>query len=152
MKRQNIEAIYPLSSMQEGMLFHSLYAPHSGMYCEQIYFTVRGIDKESFKRAWERVIARHEVLRSFVWVGTGRPSQVVCKSVKVSWHEEDWGELDSEEQRARLEVLLESDRTQGFDVARPPLMRLSLIQLSQQKYQFVWSFHHLILDGWSIPR
>ena len=151
MKRQNIEAIYPLSSMQEGMLFHSLYAPYSGMYCEQIYFTVRGIDKESFKRAWERVIARHEVLRSFVWVGTGKPSQVVCKSVKVSWHEEDWGELNSEEQRSRLEVLLKSDRTQGFDVARPPLMRFSLIHLSQQKYQFVWSFHHLILDGWSIP-
>lgn len=69
MKRQNIEAIYPLSSTQQGMLFHTLYAPQSGTYCEQIYFTLRGVDKELFRRGWEKVIARHEVLRSFIWLG-----------------------------------------------------------------------------------
>jgi hypothetical protein len=62
---KNVEAIYPLSPMQQGMLFHTLYAPNSGMYFEQLVCTLRGtLDVQAFQTAWQRVVERHPVLRT----------------------------------------------------------------------------------------
>ncbi|HXX01340.1 MAG TPA: condensation domain-containing protein, partial [Candidatus Acidoferrales bacterium] len=146
---KNIEGIYPLSATQEGMLFHTLYAPQSKMYFQQISFTVRGLDRSAFRRAWEQVVNRHAALRSFFWLSDTKKAQVVCKGVHIDWDEQDWSELEFAGQQERLANYLQADRRRGIDVSRPPLMRCALMRLSPDTDQFIWSFHHMILDGWS---
>ncbi|MEH2077516.1 MAG: amino acid adenylation domain-containing protein, partial [Nostoc sp.] len=151
--RQNIEDIYPLSPMQEGMLFESLYAPDSGVYFEQITCILTGnLDVKTFEQAWQQVVARHPVFRTaFLWESLSQPVQVVYRQVNVTVETYDWRELSALEQQQQLETFLDSERQQGFQVSQAPLMRLHLIQLDGNTYQFVWCHHHLLLDGWSSP-
>ena len=153
MKVDNLEDIYELSPMQQGMLFHTLYAPESGVYFEQFSWTLQGsVDVEALRQAWQQVIERHPVLRTaFYWEGLEKPYQVVYQQVESPWEEQDWRSLSTSEQNAQLETFLQADRDRGFDLAQAPLMRLTLIQLGPETYHFVWSSHHLLLDGWSVP-
>jgi amino acid adenylation domain-containing protein/non-ribosomal peptide synthase protein (TIGR01720 family) len=148
-----IEDIYPLSSLQHGLLFHTQYAPESGVNFYQISCGIsKGLDVEAFERAWEQVIQRHAILRTaFVFSQALPPVQVVYRRVPLPLEHQDWRELTAGEQQNRLTQLLEEDRRQDFDFARAPLMRLRLIHLSDEAYRFVWSFHHVLLDGWSGP-
>ncbi|HLG62385.1 MAG TPA: amino acid adenylation domain-containing protein, partial [Ktedonosporobacter sp.] len=152
MKKDNLEAIYPLSPMQEGMLFHSLYAPQLEVYFEQFAYALRGeLDLPAFKHAWQLVIASHPILRTlFLWEGQDKPLQVVLRKVELPWSELDWRNIPASEQARHLEDWLHADRQRGFDLSQAPVMRLTLIRLGEQSYQFLWSFHHLLLDGWSV--
>ncbi|MBV9774521.1 MAG: amino acid adenylation domain-containing protein, partial [Gemmatimonadetes bacterium] len=144
---------YPLSPMQEGMLFHSLYAPGQGGYVGQYVFGLAGtVDVDAFRRAWQGTADRHAVLHSgFVWEGLDRPLQVVHGRAELPFREEDWRGLPESEQAERLREFLRSDREQGFEVARAPLMRMALFRLRDDLYRMVWTHHHLITDGWSLP-
>jgi amino acid adenylation domain-containing protein len=150
MKLPNVEDIYPLSPMQEGMLFHTLYNPDSGAYFIQMGCRLRGsLITSAFRRAWEEVVRRHAVLRSaFLWDGLKKPVQVVRKSVDLPWHEEDWQALPEETQGRQWKKFLQEDRERGFDFQQPPLLRLALVRTGEQSYYFAWSFHHILLDGW----
>lgn len=149
---QNIEDIYPLSPLQQGMLFHTLYAPGSGIYCEQMGMLFRPpFDKGAFKAAWRHVIERHAMLRTaFLWEELDEPVQVVHNQVTLPWVEQDWQEFSHAEQATALETFLRADLRRGFEMAQAPLLRLTLLRLSQDTYHFIWSYHHLLLDGWSI--
>ncbi|NJM89924.1 MAG: hypothetical protein HC847_25040 [Hydrococcus sp. RU_2_2] len=150
---KNIENFYPLSPMQQGMLFHSLVAPQSGVYFEQFSYTFKGdFSIAAFDRAWQQVIKRHPVLRTcFAWEGLKEPVQIVHRQVKLPLIQKDWRHLSPSQQQEKLEVFLECDRDRDFQLTVPPLMRLMLIQLADNYYHFTWSFHHLLLDGWSVP-
>ena len=150
---KNIEDIYPLSPMQQGMLFESLYAPDTGVYFEQLSFTLKGeLNVAAFEQAWQQVVARHSILRTaFVWEQLTQPLQVVYRQVDIKLNRHDWQRLSAQDQQQQLEFFLHSQRQQGFQLSVAPLMHLALIQLSADTYQFVWSSHHLLLDGWSIP-
>ncbi|MBE8967603.1 non-ribosomal peptide synthase/polyketide synthase, partial [Nostocales cyanobacterium LEGE 12452] len=150
---QNIEDIYPLSNMQQGMLFESLYAPNSGVYFEQLSCSLNGkLNVTAFEQAWQQLVAKHSILRTaFVWEQLAQPLQVVYRQVDVNLQIHDWQELSAQEQQQQLEVFLHSQRQQGFQLSQAPLMHLDLIQLDADNYQFIWSFHHLLLDGWSVP-
>ncbi|MCF4968894.1 non-ribosomal peptide synthetase [Nostoc sp. CMAA1605] len=150
---RNIEDIYPLSPMQAGMLFESLYAPDSPTYFEQSIYNLSGqLNLSAFEQAWQQVIARHSILRTgFVWEQLPQPLQVVYRQVDVKLQTYDWRHLSAQQQQQKIESLLQSQRHQGFQLSTAPLMHLSLIQLSADSYQFVWNFHHLLLDGWSVP-
>src|SRR6266566_3960185 len=89
---KNVENIYPLSPMQQGMLFHTLYAPESNIYLVQWIFTLQGeLNISDFKQAWRRVIERHAILRTgFVWNNVEEPLQVVRKQMELPWEELDW--------------------------------------------------------------
>ncbi|MET0622884.1 MAG: amino acid adenylation domain-containing protein [Pyrinomonadaceae bacterium] len=152
-KAQNIEAVYPLSPLQQGMIFHSLFAPGSGVYIEQLNCRFHGeLDADAFQRACQAVVDRHAILRTaFVGESQGELMQVVVKRVKLPFELLDWGGLSDEEQQSRLEELQQADRAEGFKLARAPLMRLRLIRLGEGLHHFVWSHHHLLLDGWSVP-
>lgn len=150
---KNVEDFYPLSPMQQGMLFHSLYAPDSGVYVEQLSCTLQGdLNVQAFERAWQQVMNRNPILRSgFVGGGLKEPVQVVHRDVPMSLESQDWRALPSSEVETRLESYLRGERERGFDLSTPPLMRLALMQVAQDAYQFVWSYHHILLDGWSVP-
>jgi amino acid adenylation domain-containing protein/thioester reductase-like protein/non-ribosomal peptide synthase protein (TIGR01720 family) len=152
MSMQNVEDFYPLSPLQQGMLFHSLYAPESGVYFLQLSCTAHGdLDVAAFKRVWQQAVERHPVLRTaFLWEGLKEPVQVVHRRVRLPWEQHDWRGLALTEQDERLEVFLRADRARGFALSQAPLMRLTLIQVAEDSYHFVWSHHHLLLDGWSV--
>ncbi|MEG4517835.1 MULTISPECIES: amino acid adenylation domain-containing protein [unclassified Microcoleus] len=153
MSKANVEDFYPLSPMQQGMLFHTLYSPNSGVYFEQLTCTLRKLaNAQAFKQAWQQVTDRHPILRtSFVWEGLKEPVQVVHRQVQLPWEEFDWQDLAPAAQQQQLETFLKSDRDRGFDMRQPPLMRMTLIKLAKDTYYFIWSHHHLLLDGWSSP-
>jgi amino acid adenylation domain-containing protein/non-ribosomal peptide synthase protein (TIGR01720 family) len=146
-----IEDVYPLSPMQQGMLFHSIVGASTGEYFLQVGWTFHSpLDLPVFRRAWEAVVDRHPILRTaFFWQELPQPLQAVHPRVELPWHEYDWRGLSPSEQQARFEALLREDHSRGFDLARPPLMRLSVARLDEHVYRFVWSLHHLLLDGWS---
>ena len=153
MTKKNIQDIYPLSPMQEGMLFHSLLEPNSGAYIIQIAYELHGqLNIAAFAQAWQKIIDRHSILRTaFVWDNLEQPLQVVGKIVKISLIEHDWQDLSSQEQQEKLAIFLQEQKNQGFSLNQAPLMRLHLIRMQSQVYQFVWTYHHLLLDGWSMP-
>ncbi|RUT04339.1 hypothetical protein DSM106972_045670 [Dulcicalothrix desertica PCC 7102] len=153
MKHKNIEDVYPLSPMQQGMLFHSLYAPEDGVYIEQMSFNINGtLNVDAFVRAWQQVVELHPILRTaFVWEKLEKPIQVVGRQVTLPWEEHDFRGVSPLEQQKQLEVLQLNDRSRGFDISKAPLMRFTLIRLQETTYHFIWSHHHLLLDGWSVP-
>src|ERR1043166_2897463 len=148
-----LEDLYPLTAVQEGMLFHSLYAPEYDPYVTQVSGRLTGaVNEAAFRQAWSEVSARHAVLRSsFAWAGLERPLQVVRERVDVPYEYFDWSELSEAEQQQRLREYQRSERERGFELQRAPLQRVSLVRLGEGDYRFIWSFHHLLLDGWSFP-
>lgn len=153
MAENNIVDIYPLSPLQQGMLFHTLHAPSSGVGIQQARYTLRGeLHHQAFREAWQQVVDRHAVLRTFfVWEEVDEPLQVVCKHIELPWFTDDWRAYAAAEQQQRLERYLKEDRVRGFDLKQVPLMRLALIRLSEDCHELLWSFHHLLFDGWSSP-
>ncbi|AFZ33330.1 amino acid adenylation domain protein (plasmid) [Gloeocapsa sp. PCC 7428] len=149
---KQIEDIYPLSPMQQGMLFHSLYAPNSGVYIIQVSFEVSGVlDITAFEQAWQKVAERYAVLRTaFVWEKVEQPLQVVGRKIKIPIIFLDWRSIDIKTQQQQLDTLLQNQRQAGFNLAKAPLMNLTLIHKQLELYQCVWNYHHLLLDGWSV--
>ncbi|MEO1764739.1 MAG: condensation domain-containing protein, partial [Cyanobacteria bacterium J06629_18] len=149
--QKNIENIYPLSPMQQGILFHSLLAPEAGAYVPQVCITIDGLtDVTAFQKSWSEVFRRHSILRTaFRWEKRDQPFQVVYKVLDLPWKQQDWREFSSSEQQQKLEDFLKEDRKQSFDLKIAPLFRIHLIQLTETRYQLVWTQHHLIIDGWS---
>lgn len=151
MNLAHIEDIYDLSPTQQGMLFHSLSAPDSGVYVVQLCLTLQGaINRTVLQQAWQDVISQHSILRTaFQWEGLEKPLQVVYRQPQVPLQFLDWQNDTSEQQTQQLDAFLQRDRQQGFNLGNPPLMRLTLIQTSTETYSLLWTKHHLILDGWS---
>jgi len=152
-RRKNVEAIYPLSSLQEGMLFHTISAPNSGVYVQQIVISLQGdLDYDLFEQTWQMEVDRQPVFRtSFWWKKQAQTLQIVRKRVKLPWQNLDWSTCTAPEEDSRLEEFLSADRKEGFDPEKAPLLRCTLISLSSRRYIFVLSLHHIILDGWSLP-
>jgi len=149
--RANIETLLPLSPMQQGLLFHSLLAPASGAYVPQLALGLRGdIDSAAMRAAWQRALDRHGALRGgFYWKQRDEPFQLVQRKLDLPWTELDWRALDAHTQSARLEAVKAANRGEPFDLARPPLMRLHWIRIADDRWQLLWCYHHLLLDGWS---
>src|SRR5207253_2545185 len=152
MKKLNgIDDILALTPLQQGMLFHTLYAPESSVYNLQMEFALDGdLDEGALERAWQLMVQRHAALRtSFVWERVEKPYQVVHDHAHLKIARHDWRALSAAEQDERRRSCLEEIRAHLFDLTRPPLMRLTLIVLSEHKFRLVWTFHHIILEGWS---
>ncbi|MEG4350112.1 amino acid adenylation domain-containing protein [Microcoleus sp. LAD1_D3] len=152
MIKGNIEDFYPLSPAQQGILFHSLYQPESGVYFGQLLCVLRGdLNVSALRNSWQKVVDRHPILRTcFVWENLKEPVQAVRKQAALSWQQMDWRSLSASAQQQQLETFLKADRQQGFDLTSAPLIRIALAQLDTDTFQFILSHHHLVLDGWSL--
>uniref|UniRef100_UPI003139A298 amino acid adenylation domain-containing protein n=1 Tax=Pseudomonas sp. TH05 TaxID=2796371 RepID=UPI003139A298 len=137
-----------MSPMQLGMYFHSLAEPDARLYINQTSVPVEGLDIERLVSAWDQVVSRHEVLRSsFHSSADGSdPLQVVHKSARLPVTIIDWHERHVDE--AAL-VDLAHECACNFDLQAPPLMRLTLVKLDEQRQHLIWTRHHLLMDGWS---
>lgn len=141
--------LYPLSPMQQGMVFHSLYAQDSGVYVQQQLCILREeLDVEAFERAWHRVLERHPILRtSFQWEGPDGPMQKVHTDPRFDLVQYDWRDVPADEQEGRLQSYLEADQRRGFDFSAGPPLRVALIRFGEADYRFLWTHHHALLDG-----
>ena len=144
-----VEESYPLSPMQQGMLFDSLSAREPGVDVEQIIIRCReDLDPSALKDAWEKIVRLHPVMRtSFRWEGLDEPLQDVHGLVAIPWDLQDWRDLTVEEQDTRLKAYLAADRQLGFAMTEPPLMRFALFHVGDAEHQLIWTFHHSLLDG-----
>jgi amino acid adenylation domain-containing protein/non-ribosomal peptide synthase protein (TIGR01720 family) len=145
-----IEDLYPLSPLQHGMLFHSLFERGErahALYVSQLALDVQGLDLLRFAEVWREAVARHEVLRTaFLELEPGAGFvQLVHKraSLQVAVHDCDLGEA------ARI---AQAERDAGFVLDRPPLLRLTLLQLPDARQRVIVTHHHVLLDGWSLTR
>ncbi len=148
MDQSTITETYPLSPMQQGMVFHTVYDQTAGFYIQQMVCTLReDLNVPMFNEAWQRVVERHEVLRTCFRWDNESPLQEVHERVKIRVVNEDWRHKRQHEQTESLSDYLESDRRRGFSLHEVPLMRLALFRLGEAEYQLVWTFHHALMDG-----
>ena len=150
-KERRIDKIYSLTPMQEGMLFHSLKDTESLFYFEQYMFTLKGtIDKTLLQESFNRVIKRHDILRTlFVHDKIQKPRQVVIEDLALDIYFEEISHLKEGEQKTFLEEFKKKDRARGFDLTRELLMRVYLFKTGTHLYKLLWSSHHITMDGWS---
>ncbi|MFJ8630153.1 amino acid adenylation domain-containing protein [Streptomyces sp. NPDC093568] len=153
-KQSGLQDILPLAPLQEGLLFHSVYdeaAPD--VYLVQQAIDLEGdLDTDALAAACRTLLRRHANLRAaFRYQGVKRPVQLIPHQVELPWEETDLSRLPEADRAAAADGLLEEDRLRRFDLARPPLMRFTLIRLGARRYRFVLTNHHILLDGWSRP-
>ncbi|SPB18273.1 Linear gramicidin synthetase subunit D [Caballeronia novacaledonica] len=146
----NFADIYPLAPMQTGIVFHSLLGAQSNAYVNQLRVDIDGLDRARFLAAWESVVARHDVLRTAFVQLDDAPRQWVARVASVPVVEEDWRGRDAHD--AALDALAHAQLAQRFDIAQPPLMRIALVRTGERRHHFVWTFHHALLDGWSMAQ
>ncbi|MDY7093719.1 MAG: non-ribosomal peptide synthase/polyketide synthase, partial [Acidobacteriota bacterium] len=153
MAKKNIEDIYPLSPLQEGMLFEEVYSPGSDVYIFQVSCELEGtLRLEAFRQAWQTVVDRHPVLRTaFAWEKIAQPVQLVGRQARLPLAVQDWTDRSPEEQESSWQELLAEDRRRGLDLRKAPLMRINLVRRSADLHYFLWTVHHLVVDGWSFP-
>jgi amino acid adenylation domain-containing protein len=143
-----VTRIFPLSYLQQGMLFHYLQDQTSDQYLIQVGFKLSGnVNVGLFKQAWQEIINSHDILCArFVWNSVSHPVHVIHQQIEIEWHDYSIPESNIAQE---LGSLLRRDRQQGFDLSRPCCMRFHFIAVAENSYYFVWTKHHIILDGWS---
>ena len=148
-----VEDVYPLTPVQEGMLYHATAEPDAGAYIEQFACRLVGdLDERALTDAWRRLVARHPSLRTAIrWADSDRPVQAVYRQVDPPIAIEDWRDLTPAEADERLAEYLRDDRRLGFVPSFAPMSRLALFQLGRGEHAMVWTSHHLIVDGWCLP-
>ncbi|RBL91356.1 non-ribosomal peptide synthase/polyketide synthase [Chitinophaga flava] len=147
-----LSTVYPLSGLQEGMLFHGLYDDGSKAYIEQFTCDIEGGNVGWLEQSWNYLLKRHSILRTaFDYQSLGIPVQCVYEKAKIPFEILDYREMDTDRQETAIAEYLDKDRALGFDFTSVPLMRITLFRTGAHRYRMLWSFHHILLDGWSLP-
>ena len=137
----NLEDLYPLSPMQQGMLFHTLYEPQVGAYISQLRLDIGGLDIERFTRAWQAAVERHDSLRSsYHWQGLDTAHQAIARQVALPLQVLEATDTDA---------LADAERAQGFELGMAPLFRLKLVRTGADAWHLIHTSHHILMDGWS---
>lgn len=149
---QNIKYIRSLSPLQKGMLFTYLQNPQSSAYFEQLQFKLTGeFDPDLFQKSFQELIKRHDALRSlFLYEQVKEPRQVVLRNRRAVQNQIDLSQYDPSDQKVRLNDIISADRQNLFNISTDSLIRLIIVRLDENKFHVIISFHHIILDGWSL--
>ena len=149
---EQVEDIYPLSTVQQGMLFHTQDSAGGDFYINQTSVEVQGLQASRFIAAWGQLVQRHEMLRSAFWQAPQlrEPLQVVLRQGQLDAREQDW--RGQAVDPARLAAAAEAERRRPFDLLAPPLLRLLLVRLDDERHQLILTSHHILMDGWSQSR
>jgi len=153
----SLEDIYPLSPMQSGILFHSLYAPQGAAYVNQLRLDIEGLDVARFESAWAAAVARHAILRTGFVQQDEQLLQWVARTARLPFELREGQAVASSEDApadsaSSLDQAAAAELARGLDLARPPLMRLLLIRTGAHRHHFIWTHHHVLMDGWSVSQ
>ncbi|MFA0964360.1 amino acid adenylation domain-containing protein [Roseivirga sp. BDSF3-8] len=149
LSKENIQNIYNLSPMQEGMYFHALLEEGTA-YVQQVAYRVEGtLQPDLVKKTFEHLTARYDILRTvFVQKSTRDILQVVLREVEVDFAQEDISESDSKE--TALEQIKSREREKPFDLKKSVAFRLKVVKVDSHTYEVIWTYHHILMDGWSL--
>ncbi|MFY0480927.1 amino acid adenylation domain-containing protein, partial [Achromobacter marplatensis] len=147
-----LEDLSGLSPMQAGMLFHTQFDPRGQAYVMQLRADIGGLDAQRFRAAWSQALACHAALRSGFVAHGGDWLQWVARDAALPWSEHDGRPVPPASRDAWIDGIARAERDAGFDLAQPPLMRCALVRGSDDGWTFLWTCHHLLLDGWSASR
>lgn len=149
--KDNIAALYELSPLQEGILFHCLYNSNSNAYKTQFNMEFpEGLDVDAFRKSWDYLINNHTVLRTaFIHDKLSIPVQCVYKKIAFGYETVDFSNLDKNELEIQYNDLLQKERRIDFDFKTPPLMRITLVKIGAKAIRMIWTKHHIVWDGWS---
>ncbi len=154
MTREVIDDIYPLTPTQTGILHHTLLEPEADLYIDQLVSTLSapgGLRPEALEAAGQFLVDRYPALRTALsWERRRRPVQVVLAHATLQAHTKDWRDHDAADQESRLSAWLRRDRRIRFELRRPPLLRICVIRRDEDRYWFVLTYHHMLLDAWSV--
>ncbi|MGH3813941.1 MAG: amino acid adenylation domain-containing protein [Pseudonocardiaceae bacterium] len=151
--KRGLEDSWPLSPLQEGLLFHSLFDERAlDVYIIQVVVDLEGpLDAVRLRTAAQALLDRHSCLRAAFVPAKDPPVQVVASAVPVPWAEVDLSDRQVTDRCPKCDRLVEEDRTTRFDLQTAPLLRFLLVKLGEVRHRLVLSVHHILLDGWSIP-
>ncbi|MEM1117839.1 MAG: condensation domain-containing protein [Bacteroidota bacterium] len=151
---KNVETVFPLTPMQQGLLVHSLPATVGDAGLLHLRCDLEGpLDADRFGAAWAQAARRHPALRTVLrWEGLDAPVQIVLREVPLDLAVEDLSPLRPVDRQKRIEAAVADDRAQGLDLTRPPTMRLRVFRAAPEAAHLVWTCHHVLLDGWSSAR
>ncbi|WP_342498792.1 amino acid adenylation domain-containing protein [Bacillus sp. FSL R5-0820] len=149
-KRDQVQDMYYLSPMQEGMLFHTLHHQEKGFYVEQMDMNVKGtLRHDLLEKSMNIIVERYDIFRTvFLHEKVKRPVQVVLKNRPFQLDVVDIQDLSESEQFERIDRFKQKDQLRGFDLSKDLLMRASVFQTGPSSYRWIWSYHHILLDGW----
>ncbi|MCI0536210.1 MAG: amino acid adenylation domain-containing protein [Verrucomicrobiales bacterium] len=147
-----VEDAYPLSKLQHGMVFHSDYDPQSAIFHDVFSYRLKlPYDETKLKKSVARLVERHNIYRTSFDLHTfSEPLQLVHQNVEVPFSVEDLRGQDALEQKQSLICWVEREKRRRFDWDAAPLMRLHVQLYGDDTFQFIVSFHHAIMDGWSL--
>ncbi|MBF0318975.1 MAG: amino acid adenylation domain-containing protein [Nitrospirae bacterium] len=148
--KKNVKNIYALTPLAAGMLYHYLYDPSSSTYFQQMCFTISGrLDLRVLEDSWNELLKRHDALRTvFVYKGVPEPLQIVLKERRMNFKYVDLSLVNPEE--SGLERWKEEDRNSPFNLTKDTPMRVTVLRTGQDLYEVIWSFHHILMDGWCV--
>ncbi|RAU00974.1 non-ribosomal peptide synthetase [Bacillus altitudinis] len=149
-KRDQVQDMYYLSPMQGGMLFHTLHHQEKGFYVEQMDMNVKGtLRSDLLEKSMNIIVERYDIFRTvFLHEKVKRPVQVVLKNRPFQLDIVDIQDLSESEQLERIDRFKQKDQLRGFDLSKDLLMRASVFQTGPSSYRWIWSYHHILLDGW----
>ncbi|KQU07207.1 hypothetical protein ASG56_06640 [Rhodococcus sp. Leaf7] len=141
----SVETVWPLTPLQEGLVFESLTAGERDIYTAQFALDFgRRLDLPRLQAAATAVARRHPQLRTgFTQTAAGVPVQVVSARYDVPVRDVS---VDSE---SEAEQMMQTDRDTPFDLASPPLWRVLLLRLPDGRDRVVINRQFLVWDGWS---
>ncbi|WP_265464235.1 non-ribosomal peptide synthetase, partial [Bacillus velezensis] len=143
---QEIQRIYPLAPVQEGMLYEKLMDESSTKYVVQQTLRLADVDVEKMHKAFKYLATQHDILRTKIcYRGVSVPRQVVLKERMPEFN---YMEVDNESDYLDLK---EQDVKRGFDLEEDTLLRMNLIKINNSGYRLIMTNHHIILDGWCLP-
>ncbi|AVM22674.1 non-ribosomal peptide synthetase [Bacillus pumilus] len=152
MRKQKIQKVYPLTPMQEGMLYYAMLDPNSSSYFTQLELGISGeFDHDLFEKSLNELIRTYDILRTaFVYQQLQKPRQVVLAERHLDVYREDLSHLNHQEQQKVLDQYKKQVRKQGFHLTNDLLLKVAVFQLNETNWHLIWSNHHIIMDGWSM--
>ncbi len=149
-RRSAVAGIYPLSFMQQALLFHHLQETSDEGLLHVSCKLEGNLDYERLQQAWQKVVHRHSALRTAIrWTNIEKPVQFVLTDAKTDWVHKDWSDLDDLAFQTKLTTFKKEDIQHGLDLTSATVSRFALIKRPNQTYHLLWTCHHILLDGWS---
>ncbi|MFS0553782.1 amino acid adenylation domain-containing protein [Brevibacillus sp. 179-C9.3 HS] len=148
--KEQVQDMYLLTPMQEGMLFHALLDEEHNSHLVQMSITIQGdLDVGLFTNSLEVLVERYDVFRTlFLHEKLKQPLQVVLKERPIPIQFHDLSAYNEQQKQQQYAQYKSEDQEKTFHLAKDPLMRVAIFQMTKHDYQIIWSFHHILMDGW----
>ncbi|MFC3453288.1 amino acid adenylation domain-containing protein [Amycolatopsis speibonae] len=153
-RRSSVEDVWPLSPLQEGMLYHTALDDEGrDTYTVQTVYAIDGpLDAGLLRASWQALVDRHAALRAcFRYVSGAQMVQVIAREAEIPWRETDLAGLPDDVADSEVDRLAGDELAERLRIEAAPLMKLHLIRLGPERHQLVHTLHHVLVDGWSMP-